>query len=178
MEFNQIADKIKKRKEKDVKDVFYTPIPLVKLHLQYIKKFVKDGDVVFDPFFGTGNYYNLFSEYFKKNNTFDYTEISLGLDFFDYDKPVGVIVSNPPYSIMDKVIEKSISLNPHTISYLIGLHNLTCRRIEILNKSGYYLVALKMIKVNDWFGMSVIVVFRKGKGIKKNCIDFDRTIYY
>jgi len=174
---DKTAKNIKKRKGKEVKDVFYTPIPLVKLHLDYVKEFIKDGDTVFDPFFGTGNYYNLFSEYFK-NNTFDYTEISLGKDFFDYDKKIEAIISNPPYSIIDKVLEKSVALNPHIISYLIGLHNLTCRRIEILNKSGYYLVALKMMKINEWFGMSAIVVFRRGDGINKNCIDFDRTLYY
>jgi hypothetical protein len=177
-DFNVVANKIKKRKTNEVKDVFYTPLNLVRLHLNYVKKYVGDGDVVFDPFFGTGNYYNTFSETFTNNNTFDYTEITLGRDFFAYDKTVGAIISNPPYSLMDKVLEKSCNLNPHTISYLIGLHNITARRIEKMNNRGYYLVDLMMLKVSNWFGMSCIVVFRKGEGINKNCIDFDRTIYF
>jgi hypothetical protein len=155
-------------------DIFYTPIDLVKTHLMYIKEYVKDGDVIFDGFYGTGNYYNTYPEVFK-NNTFDYTEIELGKDFFEYDKKVDVIVSNPPYSIIDKVFEKSVSLNPHTISYLIGQNNLTCKRIEYMNSKGYFLVKLFFTKVWKWFGMSCIVVFSKKS--TKNCIDYDRVVW-
>jgi len=168
------ADKIKKRN--NAKDVFYTPLPLVKTHLEYVKKYIEDGDIIFDPFFGTGNYYNTYNEYFK-NNTFEFTEISMGLDFFAYDKKVEAIISNPPYSMIDKVLEKSLELKPRLISYLIGLHNLTTRRIEYMNKNGYTLVNMKMLKVMDWFGMSTIVVFIDSNICNHNCIDFDRTVY-
>jgi len=169
---DKTAKKIQNREHPQ--DVFYTPLPLVRTHLEYVKQYVKDDDIIFDPFFGTGNYYNLFSEYFKKN-TFDYTEITLAKDFFEYDKNIDVICSNPPYSLIDKVLEKSVSLNPHTISYLIGIHNLTARRIEYMNKKGYYLTKMKMLKVFKWFGMSCIIVFTKGR---ENCVDFDRTVYH
>ena len=171
MDFNQVANNIKKREQP--KDVFYTPEPLVRTHLEYISKYVKENDIIFDGFFGLGAYYNLFNEYFKKN-TFDFTEIAMNKDFFLYDKKVDVIVSNPPYSLIDKVFEKSVLLNPHTISYLVGVHNLTTKRIMYMNTNGYYLVELKMLKVYKWFGMSCIIVFRKDG---KNCIDFDRTVY-
>jgi len=171
MDFNLVANGIKLRA--NAKDVFYTPLPLVKTHLEYIKEYVADGDVIFDGFYGTGNYYNMFSEIFPKN-TFDYTEITLGKDFFEYDKKIDVICSNPPYSILQKVLEKSVALNPHTISYLIGVHNLTAKRIEYMNQNGYYLTKVTFLKVFKWFGMSAIVVFRKGG---KNSIEFDRCIY-
>ena len=171
---NKTADKIKKRDT--VKDVFYTPLSLVKTHLEYVKKYIEDGDIIFDPFFGTGNYYNTYNEYFK-NNTFVFTEISMGLDFFAYDKKVEAIISNPPYSMIDKVLEKSVQLNPRVISYLIGLHNLTTKRIEYMNKNGYTLISMKMLKVMDWFGMSAIVVFIDSNICNHNCIDFDRTVY-
>lgn len=175
---NKTADKIKKRD--NAKDVFITPLPLVKKHLEYVKKYVNDGDVIYDPFFGTGNYYNTFSEYFT-NNTFVFTEISMGLDFFDFhlgDKPLGAIISNPPYSMIDNVLKKSVELNPRVISYLIGLHNLTTKRIEYMNENGYTLVSMKMMKVMDWFGMSAIVVFIDSSVCADNCIDYDRTVYY
>jgi hypothetical protein len=175
---NKTADKIKKRD--NAKDVFITPLPLVKKHLEYVKKYVRDGDIIYDPFFGTGNYYNTYNEYFK-NNTFVFTEISMGLDFFDFhlgDKPVGAIISNPPYSMIDKVLKKSVELNPRVISYLIGLHNLTTKRIKYMNENGYTLVSMKMLKVMDWFGMSAIVVFIDSNICNHNCIDFDRTIYH
>ena len=154
-------------------DKIYTPQSLLKIHLELLTDFVKDGDIVFDAFYGDGRYYNLFPEYFKNNN-FDYTEIDLNKDFFLYDKQVDVIISNPPYSMIDKVLEKSIELNPHTISYLIGQHNLTNKRIEFMNGNGYYLVKLHFTKVYQWFGMSAIVVFCKN-GI--NCISYDRQVH-
>jgi hypothetical protein len=163
---------IKKREKAN--DVFYTPLALVRVHLNIVKEYVCNGDVVFDPFFGTGNYYNTYPEIFT-SNPFDFTEIEMDKDFFDYDKKVDVIISNPPYSMMDKVLEKSVSLEPHTISYLIGQNNLTCKRIEFMNKQGYYLDKLFFTKVFKWFGMSAIVVFTK-KSVK-NCIEYDRTVW-
>ena len=156
-------------------DKFYTPIPLVKKHLEYVLEYLDDKDLVFDAFFGTGNYYNTYPQVFQKNNTFEYTEIDLGLDFFKREKPVNMIVTNPPYSIIDKVLEKSISLKPHTISYLIGQHNLTNKRIEYMNANGYYLDKMFFTKIYKWYGMSAIVVFTTKS--KKNCVDFDRNVW-
>lgn len=156
------------------KDVFYTPIKLVKNHLNFIKEFVDNNDVILDPFYGKGIYYNNFDEFFPKC-TYDYTEIEMGRDFFTYNKSVDVIVSNPPYSCINKVLEKSIELNPHTISYLIGLMNFTTSRIEFMNKAGYFLAKIYFTKVYAWFGISMIVVFTKK--VSKNCVDFDRIIY-
>ena len=170
---SKIQDKIKKREKPN--DIFYTPLPLVKFHLNFVKDYVEKDDLILDPFFGSGNYYNTYPEIFK-NNTFDYTEIELQKDFFEYNKDVNVIVSNPPYSILDKVLEKSVSLNPHTISYLIGHNNFTCKRIKYMNDKGYFLDKMFFTKVFKWFGMSLIVVFTKK--VIKNCIEYDRTVWY
>jgi type I restriction-modification system DNA methylase subunit len=166
------SDKIKKRT--NANDKFYTPVELVKVHLEYVKDYVEEDDIILDPFFGTGNYFNSFKSVFEKN-TWDYTEIDLGLDFFKYDKKINVIVSNPPYSMIDKVLEKSVELKPHTISYLIGQHNLTNKRIEYMNANGYYLDKLFLTKIYKWYGMSIMVVFTTKS--KKNCIDFDRKVW-
>jgi 16S rRNA A1518/A1519 N6-dimethyltransferase RsmA/KsgA/DIM1 with predicted DNA glycosylase/AP lyase activity len=95
-------------------------------------------------------------------------------DFFKFDKKIDIICSNPPYSILNKVFEHSIKLNPRIISYLIGINNLTPRRIEMMNSAGYGLTKLLMTKVYKWFGISVIVIFEKDKN---NIIMFDRTIW-
>ena len=156
-------------------DVFFTPLLLAKQHLEYVEKYIEPRNVILDGFFGKGAYFNQFETVFKKDNTFDYTEILMGLDFLDYNKKVDVIVSNPPYSIMDKVLEKSVALKPHTISYLIGQNNLTCKRIEYMNTNGYFLDKLHYTKIYKWFGMSLIVIFTNK--VSKNCIDFDRTVW-
>lgn len=157
------------KKRNSPKDVFYTPETLVKEHLELIMEYAKEGDKWFDPFFGDGVYYNAFQTDLKMS-----TEIAMGKDFFDFKDEVEMIVSNPPYSMIDRVLEHSISLKPRVISYLIGMGNLTAKRIEYMNKQGYGLAKLHMTKVFKWYGMSFIVVFVKGS---ENCISFDRTVH-
>lgn len=169
---NKTGKKIKQRENPN--DVFLTPIPLVRIHLNLVKEYVGDGELILDPFYGTGNYFNLFQEIYP-NNPFDFTEIKMGLDFFNYDRSPNVIISNPPYSCIEAVLDKSIALKPHTISYLIGQMNFTCKRIEKMNRAGYYLAKLYMTKVNKWFGMSYIVVFTNK--VDKNVIDYDRILW-
>jgi len=158
--------KIKKRSKGN--DVFLTPIALAKKHIDIIE--YEDSDIWYDPFKNSGNYYNQYP-----NDNKEWSEILEGKDFFEFDKKVDIICSNPPYSMINKVLEKSINLNPRIISYLIGVNNLTTKRIENMNKAGYGLKKMVMLKVHDWFGMSFIVVFEKGCD---NCFDIDRTIYY
>lgn len=163
---SKVGHSVKKRSKAN--DVFITPIKLSKKHINLIE--YEDSDIWYDPFKNSGNYYNNFP-----NDCKVWSEILEGKDFFNFDMEVDIICSNPPYSMIDKVLEKSISLNPHTISYLIGVNNLTAKRIETMNKAGYGLYKCVMLKVWDWFGLSYIVYFKKGV---ENCIDIDRIIYY
>ena len=169
---DKISRKIMKREKPN--DVFLTPISLVETHINFIKDLVRDGDKILDPFYGTGNYYNTLVNVFDKCIV-DWTEIEKGRDFFEYKYEKDIIISNPPYSILNKVFEKSVELKPRVISYLIAVHNLTTRRIETMNNNGYYLHSCKLLKVYKWFGMSCIATFIKGDN--KNCIDFDRVVY-
>lgn len=155
-------------------DVFLTPINLIKIHIDLVKEYVVDGETIMDPFYGTGNYFNTVSEAFP-NNTHVFTEIEMGRDFFEYKDKVSTIISNPPYSMIDAVLKHSIALEAHTISYLIGVNNLTAKRIEYMNANGYYLAKIHMTKVWKWFGMSFIVVFTKKA--TTNCMSFDRTVW-
>lgn len=171
MSNSKVSHKIKKRENPN--DKFYTPLNLVKTHLELMKPFIKDGDVIYEPFYGTGNYYNSYKDYFP-NNTYEYSEIDMGLDFFDFNKKIDAIITNPPYSIIDKVLEKCVELNPHSISLLIGINNLTAKRIEYMNKHGYSLCLYHICKVFKWYGMSVIITFSKDKN---QIISYDRVVY-
>jgi hypothetical protein len=147
---------------------------LVNQHINIIEDLIEPNKIILDPFFGTGNYYNTLKQRFP-NNQIEYTEIEMGMDFFEYDKPVEYIISNPPYSLIDKVLEKSCDLQPEVISYLIGFMNITTKRIEYMNKRGYFIKSLHLTKVYKWFGMSSIITF--SNKIKTNCITFDRVIH-
>ena len=148
-------------------DVFITPEDLAKYHISMIE--AEPSDIWFDPFKNTGNYYNNFPEHKV------WCEILSGRDFFEYEGNVDIICSNPPYSILDKVLQKSVDLKPRVISYLIGINNLTTRRIEMMENNGYKITKLHLCKVFEWYGMSAIVVWELTD--KKGLLSYDRIVW-
>ena len=62
MTVNIVGKIIKKRVIPN--DVFLTPLSVVNIHLDLLKKYVEPNDIIRDGFYGTGNYYNTFPEYF------------------------------------------------------------------------------------------------------------------
>jgi len=162
---SSISHAIKNREEP--RDVFITPKALAKLHINMINS--RPTDKWLDPCANSGNYYKQFP---TKNK--DKCEIIHGQDFFDYDKKVDIIVQNPPYSILDKWFKKNLELKPRIFSFLIGVGNLTARRIEWCEKQGYGLTQLKMLKVYGWYGMSYMVTFEKNK---PSIMSIDRTVW-
>jgi hypothetical protein len=144
--------------------VFLTPLKLAKLAIDMVGDV---GGLWLDPFKATGNFYNQY-----KTDNKEYTEITEGLDFFEYTKPVDVICSNPPFSIFNKVLEHSVKLQPKVISYIMGVVNLTPKRIEFMNSNGYFITKLHITRVNGWFSNILIVQFEKDA--KSNIVSFDR----
>tara|TARA_R110000787_G_C13141062_1_gene417271 strand:+ start:19 stop:549 length:531 start_codon:yes stop_codon:yes gene_type:complete len=173
---SKINTNIKKRDNPN--DVFLTPLALSKTQIDMID--YKDDDIWYDPFKNNGSYYDQFPnnqseniiDFYNSKN--EWSELLYGKDFFAFNKKIDIICSNPPYSLMDKVIKKSIELKPRVISYLIGVNNLTARRIEMLENAGYSLTKIHMCKVFKWFGMSFIVQFEKGGDA---CMSYDRTVW-
>ena len=150
------------------RDVFITPIELAKLNIDMIDK--REGELWLDSCKNNGSYYNEFPPSVEK----DYCEILEGIDFFDYEGSPDVIVQNPPYSNLDNWIKKNIELEPRIISLLIGVNNLTTRRLEWLYNAGYGLTKMRMLKVWTWFGMSYILIFERGK---PSIMEFDRKVW-
>ncbi len=163
---SSVSHSISQRKKAN--DVFITPPELAKKHIDMIE--FNEDDKWLDPCRNDGSYYNNFPTENK-----DYCEILEQKDFLEYTGDVDIIIQNPPYSLMNKWIEKNIELNPRVISFLIGIGNLTTKRIETLEHAGYGLTKMKMLKVYSWYGMSVLVVFEKEK---ESIIEFDRKIYH
>jgi hypothetical protein len=165
MSLSKINHSIKNRTTAN--NVFITPVELCKFQIEMIE--CKEEDRWLDPFKNCGNYYDNYPTEKK-----DWTEILEDRDFFDYKNPCDIICSNPPYSMIDRILEHSVSLNPRVISYLIGLNNLTAKRIEYMNNKGYGISLIHMCKIFKWFGMSVIVVFEKDKS---NILSYDRKVW-
>tara|TARA_R100000353_G_scaffold149690_1_gene108115 strand:+ start:332 stop:820 length:489 start_codon:yes stop_codon:yes gene_type:complete len=161
-----VSHGIKQRKKAN--DVFITPLELAKNHINMIE--YNENDLWLDPCKNNGSYYNQYPSDCQK----DYCEILEGKDFFEYQGNPSIICDNPPYSILDNWFKKVIELNPRVYSCLIGVGNLTARRIEWFKNAGYGITKLKMLKVWKWYGMSYIVVFEKNK---PSIIDIDRKVY-
>jgi len=164
--FSSTNTKIKARV--NANDIFITPLKLSKTAITMID--CSSTDIWYDPFRNNGSYYNQF----PMENTKLWSEILEEKDFFSFNEQCDIICSNPPYSILDRVIEKSIELRPRVINYLLGVGNLTCKRIEAFENAGYGLVKLHMCKVYTWFGMSAIVQFELNK---ESIISFDRVVW-
>tara|TARA_R110000868_G_C10483126_1_gene729463 strand:+ start:22 stop:552 length:531 start_codon:yes stop_codon:yes gene_type:complete len=159
------------QKRENPKDVFYTPLEVVKIHIGLINHTADD--VWFDPFYGQGIYFNNFPTEKK-----DWTEIALEKDFFKYEGTPTIICSNPPYSMIDKVLEKSVSLKPRIISYLVLHGAMTTKRMEFMRNNNYGLTSIHTTKVFKWYGMSEIVTFTLGASWDNCKISFDRVVHH
>jgi len=134
-------------------DEWLTPPALVALQISMIpicsqfSYFNEQGELItplwFDPFKNTGVYYDSYPTAVDK----DYTEILEGRDFFAYDKKVDVICSNPPYSMWDKIYDKTISLEPKVVSFVMSTGNLTRCRMNKMKKAGYVLTKMHRFDV-------------------------------
>jgi len=157
--------KIRSIKERESPcDVFYTPISLALKLIDMTQ--IKENDKVLDPSKGGGVFYDNLPNFCEK----DWCEITENKDFFEYNKPVNIIIGNPPFSKYKKWIEKSVTLNPRKIAYIFGTLNLTPKRIDFLKKHGYVLSKLYITSVKGWFGNTLLVLFDK-EG--QECISYD-----
>jgi hypothetical protein len=137
-------------------DIFLTPRPLAKLAIDMVD--VDEADVWFDPFRNTGNFYDQFPTDNKV-----WTELLEGRDFFEFNDKVDVICSNPPFSILDKVFEHVIELNPRVIIFVLGFMNLTPKRCHKMQVHGYEITKLHICNVKGWFMSTIVVCFERDK---------------
>jgi hypothetical protein len=167
-------DSANKNRKGKTNDKIYTPLALVDRHIEHIKDLIEFGDVIYEPFAGDGRYVSSLREKFP-NNQIEQTEIDNGDNFFNFYESVDIIISNPPYSCMDKVLEHSVKLNPRIISYLIGYLNFTPKRVGYMNANGYFIERILMCRVRAWFGISSIITF--SNKINKNIIEVEINEY-
>ena len=151
------------------KDVFITPCELAKRQIDMID--IVQGDAWYDPFRGTGVFFNQFPNTGKEHK---WSEITDGRDFFEQEIKADVICSNPPYTKLNDILRRIIILSPRVVSLLIGVGNLTARRLEWMRDGGYNVTKLHMCKIWTCYGMSFIVQFEKNKPA---LLTFDRIVW-
>ena len=143
---------------KQPNDNVTTPILISKF---IIDKFNLYGKVL-DPFKGTGSFYDQFPDTVEK----DWCEIDEGRDFFDYQEHVDWIISNPPYSIFDEVLQHSFAVADNIV-YLVPLSKVVSSmgRIRNIKKFGGvpYIYVLASSKCGFKFGFPSCIIYIKKK---------------
>jgi len=150
-------------------DKFYTPPELAASLVPLVP--VKRSDTLCDPFRGKGAFFDAFPKGHEKS----WAELDDGRDFFDFpSKGYDWLISNPPYSNLDDVLEASCRIARRGFAYLLLGHALTPRRLERVGQLGFGLTKVHLCKVFKWYGISAFCVFERGKN---SIIDFDRTVW-
>ena len=162
---SKICNKIKYRKTAN--DVIYTPIEVAKDCIEFTKPFLRPSDILLEPFSGHDAFYNNFP---PENKKF-WCEIDRGRDFLEYQGKVDWIITNPAYSIFNKVIDKIISTSKKGFCLLLNNLTLTPRRLDIINKQGFFISFIYYFKIHSWFGYQYYYIFEKRKD-KVNKLEF------
>lgn len=77
---------------------------------------IKRGQTLLDPFKGKGAFYN----HFPDGTIVSWCEIDEGSDFFACQAKFDWLISNPPYSIFDAVLDHSFEI-ANNVAYLVPL---------------------------------------------------------
>ena len=85
----------------------------------------------------------------------------LNIDFSLLFKSKFSIISNLPYSKINKVFDHSTKIAQKGIAYLIGVMNLTPKRIKMLEDRGFGITHMHLCQVTGWFGKSLFFIAEK-----------------
>lgn len=99
---------------------------------RWIVDYFEPQGTILEPAAGENVFYDLFSiEKYR-------CEITDGIDFFEWDKKVDWIITNPPYSIYDLFLEKSFSVADNVVFFAPIQKALKSEKIEkmVLNYGG------------------------------------------
>lgn len=86
-------------------DRVMTPLPIAKLIIEHFNP----SGLKLDNAKGNGAFYNQMQE------PKDWCEIAEGRDFFDYNGKVDWIITNPPFSIFDNFLLKSLEISDNVV---------------------------------------------------------------
>lgn len=108
-------------------DCFQTPLEFVK---EIVEHFNPTGRIL-EPCKGDGNFLK-----FLPDNT-DWCEILEGRDFFEYNKKVDWIITNPPFSKMRNFIKKSMEVSDNIV-FLTTINHLWLKaRLRDINECNF-----------------------------------------
>lgn len=110
-------------------DLVFTPASLA---LEIISHFKPTGSVL-DPCRGQGAFFNQF----PSDCVSYWCEIEQGVDFFQFDKKVDWIVTNPPWSKIRSFLKHSYALTDNIVFLITINHLMTKARLREMREAGF-----------------------------------------
>jgi len=112
-------------------DKVMTPLLLAQDIVNYFNPF---GQKCLEPCKGTGNFVTAF-ENISINP--EWCEIDEGIDFFEFDKKVDWIITNPPYSILSNFLEHCVNVSDNVVFLCLGNALFFKKRIRIIKHANF-----------------------------------------
>lgn len=147
-----------------------TPADLAKELLNQIH--LEASDRLYEPFKGEGAFYTNFPE----ANPKDWSEITQGRDFKEYEGEYDWVITNPPFRL--ETGNKRVNSFWYLLDYysqrarkgIAFLGNdrcfcaLTPRRIQLLESRGWAITKVIVCGVKKWRGRYFFIILEKGQG--------------
>lgn len=111
-------------------DIVMTPITLAKQLVNHLKP----AGIILEPCKGTGNFIEAFKEHDLET---DWCEITKGKNFFNYDKKVNWIITNPPWSQIRTFLNKSMEISDNVCFLMTINHLWTKARLRDIKEKGF-----------------------------------------
>lgn len=141
-------------------ETHYTPKPLAEYLVSLVP--IRTNETVLDPCAGKNlAFYSAFPGKRKK------CEIEDGTDFLTSRAKYDWAITNPPYHLLWKFIEKASGEATTGFAFLVninGINTLTPKRLALLKERGFSMRRLHVCNVKQWFGRYYFYVFMKQAG--------------
>jgi len=140
---------------------FYTPSALARSLVERIG--FEGAQVVLDPCSGQGAFYRAFPADLERLEC----EIDLDKgDFYDFDRKVSWIISNPPFEDLTKWIEHTCRLAQLGFAYLLPTYAVSASRLRIIESWGFRCSQMTLIdNPKEWnlgFPMAFYIFSKNG----------------
>eukprot|EP00732_Lithocolla_globosa_P000232 Lithocolla_globosa_v1_NODE_58_length_7390_cov_243.140014.p3 type:complete len:186 gc:universal NODE_58_length_7390_cov_243.140014:1935-1378(-) len=122
---------------------------------------IQPNQKVLDPCAGPTQ---VFVKNFPTNTNRSYAEIDHepSINFLELDQPYDWIIGNPPYSKWDVWVDKTCELTDN-FCYIMSFLNFTHKRLDRIQRAGFGLTKMHVLKVDYWFSPSIVVVFQRNQ---------------
>jgi len=139
-------------------DVVLTPERISKKIIEYFNPTKS----ILDPCSGDDSFFSNFPDNIDK----DWCEIRKGKDFFEYDKKVNWIISNPPFSTYDDFLEHSFKIADNVV-FIIPLYKTFKSKKQ-------------QLMVDNYGGLKTVLIIGSGSELNFNmgflcgCVHYQR----